>query len=160
MKAAMLLVIVTMVFSFSWAAEEKVDVGAEKAAIKQAALDYIEGWFEGNPERMDRALHPDLTKRGLVKERTTGGHFLTYLTKSNMVEYTKAGYGKRIPKDKWGIDVQVLDIYKEIALAKALSVQFMDYLQLAKYNGQWKIINVLWTPVPAPPPPPKPQKDQ
>jgi len=27
--------------------------------IKQTALDYIEGWYEGNAERMERALHPE-----------------------------------------------------------------------------------------------------
>ncbi len=32
----------------------------DNAAIKQTALDYIEGWYEGNAERMQRALHPDL----------------------------------------------------------------------------------------------------
>ncbi len=34
---------------------------ADSAAIRQAALDYIEGWYEGNAERMERALHPDLS---------------------------------------------------------------------------------------------------
>src|SRR6185436_15891545 len=35
-------------------------------AIRQAALDYIEGWWEGNPERMARAVHPELVKRIVV----------------------------------------------------------------------------------------------
>ena len=36
---------------------------ADSSAIKQAALDYIEGWYEGNAERMERALHPEFAKR-------------------------------------------------------------------------------------------------
>ncbi|HLM60537.1 MAG TPA: nuclear transport factor 2 family protein [Pyrinomonadaceae bacterium] len=36
---------------------------ADPAAIKQAALDYIEGWYEGKSERMERAKHPELVKR-------------------------------------------------------------------------------------------------
>ncbi|HEX6315687.1 MAG TPA: nuclear transport factor 2 family protein, partial [Gemmatimonadaceae bacterium] len=36
---------------------------ADSAAIRAAALDYIEGWYEGNAERMERALHPELAKR-------------------------------------------------------------------------------------------------
>src|SRR5262249_48228671 len=36
---------------------------ADLAAIKQTALDYIEGYYEGNAERMERALHPELAKR-------------------------------------------------------------------------------------------------
>jgi putative lumazine-binding protein len=31
--------------------------------IKQTALDYIEGWYEADAVRMERALHPDLAKR-------------------------------------------------------------------------------------------------
>ena len=36
---------------------------ADKTAITQTARDYIEGWYEGNPDRMERALSPDLAKR-------------------------------------------------------------------------------------------------
>ena len=36
---------------------------ADSAAIRATALDYIEGWYEGNAERMERALHPELAKR-------------------------------------------------------------------------------------------------
>jgi hypothetical protein len=32
------------------------------ADIRQAALDYVEGWYEGNVERMERALHDELVK--------------------------------------------------------------------------------------------------
>jgi hypothetical protein len=31
---------------------------ADRTAIKQAALDYIEGWYEGNAERMERSVRP------------------------------------------------------------------------------------------------------
>lgn len=36
---------------------------ADRAVIKESALDYAEGCYEGNAERMERALHPDLAKR-------------------------------------------------------------------------------------------------
>jgi hypothetical protein len=34
-------------------------------AIEQAARDYYEGWFEGDPERLARCLHPKLAKRNV-----------------------------------------------------------------------------------------------
>jgi hypothetical protein len=37
-----------------------------KAEIRQTTLDYIEGWYNGDPERMERSLHPDLAKRIVV----------------------------------------------------------------------------------------------
>ena len=53
------VVSLALVFGFVEEAEK------ENAAIKQAALDYIEGWYEGSVERMDKALHPDLNKKGV-----------------------------------------------------------------------------------------------
>jgi hypothetical protein len=32
-------------------------------AIRAVALDYIEGWFDGDASRMERALHPELVTR-------------------------------------------------------------------------------------------------
>jgi hypothetical protein len=37
-----------------------------------------------------------------------------------------------------------------MAAVRAKSVAFVDYLQLAKVDGQWKIVNVLWEPTQAP----------
>ena len=39
----------------------------ERAAIERAVLDYFEGWFGGDPVRMERALHPELVKRSVDK---------------------------------------------------------------------------------------------
>jgi hypothetical protein len=38
-----------------------VGTSDDRALIRQAALDYFEGWFDGDAERMDRALHPNLS---------------------------------------------------------------------------------------------------
>jgi len=37
---------------------------ADERAVVATALDYFEGWFDGDEVRMARALHPDLVKRG------------------------------------------------------------------------------------------------
>src|SRR5215813_1299159 len=53
---------------------------ADLAAIKQTALDYIEGYYEGNAERMERALHPDLAKRIVYTDPNTGKNKLENMT--------------------------------------------------------------------------------
>jgi ABC-type transporter MlaC component len=118
---------------------------AAKTAVRQAALDYIEGWFEGNAERMDRALHPQLAKRLLEVDPQNGQERFTHLTKAQMVDYTKRGGGSRVPADQRDIKVTVLDMTETMALVRSDCSQFIDYLTLAKgESGQWKIINVLW----------------
>ena len=108
--------------------------------IIQTSKNYIEGWYNGDTVRMNQALHPDLTKRRYDFKKNTFGN----LTKSNMMEFTKAGYGKRTPREKIKNEFEVLDIYQNIASAKAVSCDFVDYMQLLKVNDEWKIVNVLW----------------
>ena len=44
----------------------------EREAITDAVLDYFEGWFTADAERMRRALHPQLAKRRLAARRQAG----------------------------------------------------------------------------------------
>ncbi len=114
----------------------------EKAAIRQTALDYIEGWYETDSARMDRALHKELAKRLVA---TVGGaEQFTSLNKTQMVEATQKGGGKNRPADTRNIKVEILDVYRNIANVRTECADFVDYLHLAKSEGQWKIVNVLW----------------
>lgn len=36
----------------------QAQTAADSAAIRTAALDYIEGWYDGDAARMERSLHP------------------------------------------------------------------------------------------------------
>lgn len=111
--------------------------------IKQTALDYIEGYYEGNGERMERALHPELAKR-IVRRDDRGRYSLGQMSAMTLVQITRMGGGKDIPKDKQQKDVTVLDIFGNAAVAKIIASDWIDYLQLAKWNGRWVIVNVLW----------------
>ena len=44
----------------------------DDAAIKVTALNYIEGWYEGDAARMESALHPELAKRMISTDPKTG----------------------------------------------------------------------------------------
>ena len=114
-----------------------------EAAIKQTALDYIEGWYEGNAERMERALHPELAKR-IVRTNQQGNSRLDQMGAMTLVQFTKRGGGKNTPKEKQLKEVTVLDVYENAASVKVVASEWIDYLHMAKFNGQWVIVNVLW----------------
>jgi hypothetical protein len=120
-------------------------LAAERKAVEQAARDYIDGWYEGSVERMERALHPDLGKRS-VREVPGGGAILNSLTRDTMVAYTRAGFGKKSRKEGQVNEVIILDLSPRMASVKTLSHEFVDYLHLAKVDGRWRIVNVLWEP--------------
>jgi hypothetical protein len=118
---------------------------AERDSIKAAALDYVEGYFEGNPERMRRCLHPELVKRSLWHSRESGDWGLGRIsTKDDMVGWARDGAGKDAPDGGRPITVTVEDAFRHIASVKVESGPFMDYLHLAKLGDQWLIVNVLW----------------
>jgi hypothetical protein len=113
------------------------------AAIRQAALDYIEGWYEGNAERMERALHPELAKR-IVRTNKEGASQLGQMSAMSLVLGTRRGGGKNTPKEKQQKDVTILDVFENAASVKVVASDWVDYLHLAKSNGRWVIVNVLW----------------
>ncbi len=117
---------------------------SDSAAIKQTALNYIEGWYEGNGERMERALHPELAKRIVTTDAQSGKSRFGQMSALTLINSTKAGGGKKTPTEQQQKDVTILDIYNNSASVKVIASDWIDYLHVAKWNGEWKIVNVLW----------------
>jgi len=118
--------------------------GPDSAAIHQAASDYYGGWYEANVERIARSLHSDLAKRAIRKDEK-GKDILYHLSKEQMLEKTKEGAGSDTPAGKRHLEITILDRYEEIATVKVVANDYIDYLHLAKQDGQWLIVNALWT---------------
>jgi len=116
---------------------------ADSAGIRRAALDYAEGWYEGNATRMERALHPDLAKR-IVRTDSTGTSRLQQMTAAQLIEAAGGGGGRNTPADRQQKDVVILDIFGSAASARVTMSGWVDYMHLAKWNGEWRIVNVLW----------------
>src|SRR5262245_39770157 len=124
---------------------------ADSSGIREAALDYIEGYYEGNADRMARAVHPELAKR-IVRVNEQGRYMLGQMSAMTLVEITRSGGGKDTPVAERRKDVTILDIYQNAASAKVDASGWVDYLHLAKWNGRWVIVNVLWELHPRPAP--------
>jgi Putative lumazine-binding len=86
-----------------------------------------------NPARIDWVNRPYLECMGIAtRERTCDGG------------------GKKTPPDRQLKEVTILDRYNDAAVVKIVASDWIDYLELAKFNGDWKIINVLWELKPKP----------
>jgi hypothetical protein len=118
--------------------------GADAAAIRQTALDYIEGWYTGDAARMERALHPELAKRIVTSDRERGSSRFGHMGAMQLVQGTRSGGGKDTPKESQLKEVTILDVYQNAASVKIVASGWIDYLHVAKWNGSWKIVNVLW----------------
>jgi hypothetical protein len=122
----------------------RAQTASDTTAIRSAALDYVEGWYEGNPERMARAVHPELVKRIVVSDTATGQSVIQTMGATALSNGARHGYGKSTPKERQQKEVKILDLYGHAASVRATMADWIDYLQLAKVNGRWVIVNVLW----------------
>jgi hypothetical protein len=118
----------------------------DRAAIRQAALDYAQGWYEADAERMRRCLHPELAKRAILRDLEMDEERFSHLGQQQMVAKTEQGGGSEdAPADQRYYNVTVLDVYGDIASARADTTEYVDYLHLARSQGRWLSVNVLWT---------------
>lgn len=124
---------------------------ADSAAIRATALDYIQGWYSGDAGRIERAVYPELAKRIVFRNVKGGSHDphggadeFSAIGALELVQSTRAGGGRLIPAERKRADVRILDIFEGAASVRVTASSWVDYLHIARYNGNWKIFNVLW----------------
>ncbi|WP_405282480.1 nuclear transport factor 2 family protein [Gaopeijia maritima] len=121
---------------------------ADEEAVREAVLDYVEGVYEVAPERIDRSVHPSLHKLGFLR-RPDG----SWGTAPMDFEQLRALAGQWNADGHVGDDgrkeVTVLDVLDQTASAKLVAEWGVDYFHLARVDGRWQILNVLWQTPPA-----------
>ena len=115
----------------------------EQDAIKRTALNYAEGWYEGDADKMESALSTDLAKR-IVRTNPQGQSMVSQMTALALVQGTRGGFGKQTAKADQQKDVTILDVTGNAATVKLEMHDWIDYMHIGKVNGKWVIINVLW----------------
>jgi hypothetical protein len=111
-------------------------IATDHELVTQAALDYFEGWYDADVERMDRALHPNLVKR-------RAGDELGITTKERMLELTAAGEGREDGADR-RLEVVVHDVSPHVASVTVRAAVYHELLHLVRTSDGWKIANALW----------------
>lgn len=111
---------------------------ADVEDIVATALDYGEGWFDGNAMRMGRAVHPDVARRALVERGR-----LDIETAEQLLDATADGLGRRRDVPERDIAVSVEHVHGSVACATVTSAVYVDYLHLVRIGGRWKIVNAL-----------------
>ena len=142
MKLLTALTALTAITSTALSAQT-VATAQDSAAIRAAALDYIDGYYTGDGARRERAVHPELAKR-IVRTDGQGRYMLGQMSAMTLVMGTRDGGGRDTPDSLRRHDVTIFDIYQNAASAKIYASGWIDYLHLAKWRGRWVIINVLW----------------
>ena len=130
--------------------DANAQTAADSAAIRATALDYAEGWYTADAARMERALHPELAKRIVNTNPQNGRNSLGQMGALSLINGTRSGGGKNTPSEQQQKDVVILDIFQNAASVRATMSGWIDYMHIAKWNGRWVIVNVLWELKPQP----------
>ena len=116
----------------------------DRGAIVRTALDFEESWYEGDAARMARVLHPAFIMRHVRTDPHSGKSVLDQSwTAQELIAFTRAGRGK-VPPRRRRHDITVLGVFNNAATAQIVAWYGVDFLQLAKWNGRWVVVSVLW----------------
>jgi hypothetical protein len=122
----------------------------DRDAVRRAALDYLEGFYEGDSTKIVRSVRPNVRKIGYYTEQASPKYLSEEMSYQAMIEYTNnfRKRGRTTPATA-PREVTVGEVNDQTATAKVIAWWGVDYLQLAKYDGKWMIVNVMWQ---SPPP--------
>ena len=117
------------------ASQEDID------GVTRAALDYIEGYTQGDVDRHARAYHPECVKRRFALDDESGVDELVVLSPQVMVDY--AATGQTVIRD-CEAEIVIDAISQNIASVRVYSCRWVDFLHIVKARGDWKLFHVTW----------------
>lgn len=139
-----LFLALALALSFSSLAARR-EQAVEREDVERAVRDYVEALYQVKPELIERSVHAALEKVGLYRPadaktyRTPGKMTFEQLRELAGVWNKDAKEGKDLT-----YDVQVLDVLDVTASARLSAKWGIDYMHLAKSEGRWKIMQILW----------------
>lgn len=128
----------------SWPGPVAAQTPVDSTAIRMTALDYIEGWYEADASRMERAVHPELAKRLHLRPPDVERSVVQQTGASELVASTARGGGSETPEADRRTGVEILDVFRGAASVRIDASGWVDYLHLVRTRDGWKILNVLW----------------
>lgn len=124
---------------------DAADDAADREAVREAVLDYVEGIYNVEPERIKRSVAPDLAKVGYWRSKDATEYGEGRMSFEQLVELagkwnSKGGVdAETAPKE-----IEIYDVLDQTATVKLSAHWGIDYMHLAKINDKWMIKNVLW----------------
>jgi len=123
--------------------ESEMVVADAEDAVRSVVMDYVEGWFDGDAGRMERALHPELVKRCRGIEGNDPDALET-LSAREMIDATADGEGRREDAADRRIEIRIDYLSGGVASVQCFCHRYVDLLHLIDLTDGWKIVNAAW----------------
>lgn len=133
-------------------APRPADPAADREAVRRAALDYIEGFYEGDSTKHVRSIRPEFYKYGFYFDPDSARYRGMQMTWPRALAFSRRVRESRTPAPATAPkEVQIFEVNDQTASAKVRAYWGIDYLLLGKFDGKWMISHVMWQ---SPPPTP------
>jgi len=142
MKQKVLCVAMLMIAGGAWTSAV---ADADDDAIRTAVGNYADSAYQVKPELVEQSVHPKLQKIGYVSSAEDGSYrelWMNFYELRELVSYwNKEG---RFDAETAKREIKILDRLDRTAVARLDAEWGIDYFQLAKIDGKWMIMNVIW----------------
>jgi hypothetical protein len=138
MRFSTLLVFTALAFTATAQTSRTQD---DRAAVRAIVNDYIQAYFTGDSARMERTLHPAYLKHSIASSGPSIR--MREWTGLEMVEDIRSAGAPELSAAELNTEIAVLDLQGDTAAAKLVTAHWTDYIMLAKWHGDWKIVSVL-----------------
>ena len=112
-------------------------------------MNYLEGWYSADTARMAKALSKDLAKKGFLTNPQTGELHIAPASYDQMLQWVGQKPDQLAQDPDIKMEVHIIEVGSLIAMVKTVTPDFIDFLHMAKVDGQWKIYNAIWERPPA-----------
>jgi hypothetical protein len=127
------------------AGQLRAQTAADSQAVRRAALDYVEGFYEGDTAKLVRSIRPDVYKYGFWRQRDSTRYVGEQMTWPEFLEFARNVKANNRPAPATAPKtIELFDVLDQTASAKITAWWGTDYLLLGKFSGRWMITHVLW----------------
>lgn len=116
----------------------------DEQAIRECTMNYLEGWYSADTVRMAKALSKDLVKKGFLVSPRSGELTIAPASYGQMLQWTGQKPNQLAQDPDIKREVHIIEVGEHIAMVKTVTPDFIDFLHLAKMDGQWKIYHAVW----------------
>lgn len=144
-RSGLMLLPLLLVAGSGFARTTHRSAAADRAAVQQAVLDYADALYRVDPTRVQRSVHPELVKLGFSRSAPGASYQTAPMNYRELYELAgRWNAGGRVDAATARREVVVFDVLDQTASAKLTAEWGVDYMHLARYDGRWQIIHVLW----------------
>ena len=152
-RPLLLLAALTLAIGFAIAfapAPAHAQTAADSAAVRRAAMDYLDGFYTGDSTLHVRSIRPEVYKYGFWRQRDSVRYVGEQMQWPQFHAFTRRVKARgQAPNPSWPKDVKVLDVMNQMANVKVTAYWGTDYLLMGKFDGKWMITHILWQSPPA-----------